>query len=227
VRRHGGLQSIPAENDLVVLAAQALQQVSGHKFGVDIHLHKRLPAGGGLGGGSSDAATVLLALNCLFDLGLSNTQLQEIGLQLGADVPVFVAGHTAWAEGVGEKLLPIELANRWYLVATPDCHVNTGELFSHPELTRDCPISTMAAFAREPERFGNVFETLVRRLYPQIDQCFTRLSDLGGSHLTGTGASVFVAFESQSAAQTAAETLDGIAAFVARGLTVSPAYKGG
>ena len=146
IHRVTELEGVPAESDLVVKAARLLQQRTQSSKGVDIRVHKQLPMGGGLGGGSSDAATVLLALNHLWGCDLSNDELAQLGLQLGADVPVFVQGQATWAEGVGEKFTPIELPEPWYLVLVPAVSISTAEVFSHPDLTRDSSQITIRAF---------------------------------------------------------------------------------
>lgn len=219
--------------NLVRRAAQALKDLPGtpSRHGVRIRLEKRLPAGAGLGGGSSDAATTLLALNHLWRLGLDRTQLAATGLQLGADVPVFVHGHSAWATGIGEHLQPVSLPTQWYVVLTPACPVSTAEIFSHRELTRNGSAIKMAAFLAGHSR--NDCESLVRRLYPAVNETLTGLGQYGAARLTGTGSSVFAAFPGQAAAEAALEQildratgpLDGLQGFVARGLDTSPALN--
>lgn len=214
----GGPGDIEPQDNLVVRAARCLQRGS---LGADITLDKRIPAGGGLGGGSSDAATTLLALNHLWQLGYARDELCRIGVGLGADVPVFVAGRTAWAEGIGEMLEPMELPTRWYLVVTPACHVATGEIFSHDQLTRNSAPIKMAAFFQGHSR--NDCEPLVRRLYPEVDKALKTLENFGEARLTGTGASVFVAFDSQVAAEAARDELPGTWQMtVAMGINESP-----
>lgn len=214
----GGPGDIEPQDNLVVRAARCLQRGS---LGADITLDKRIPAGGGLGGGSSDAATTLLALNHLWQLGYGRDELCRIGVGLGADVPVFVAGRTAWVEGIGEMLEPVELPTRWYLVVTPASHVATGEIFSHDQLTRNSAPIKMAAFFQGHSR--NDCEALVRRLYPEVDNALKTLENFGEARLTGTGASVFVAFDSQDAAEAARDELPGTWQMtVARGINESP-----
>lgn len=221
IERVNALAGVPAEQDLVVRAARLLQATSGCHHGARIRLIKRLPMGAGLGGGSSDAATTLVALNQLWGLDLSRERLCALALQLGADVPVFVQGHSAWAEGVGERLQPIELGARCYLVVTPDCHVNTGEMFRLPELTRDCPPITIAEFFRGA--CINVFESVVARHYPAVLEAMAWLSDHGKPRMSGTGASVFIEFADVATAQRVrAEVPSKWRAFVARGIDVSP-----
>lgn len=187
---------IPLEDNLVYRAARLLQQGSR---GVAISLDKRVPTGGGLGGGSSNAATTLLALNHLWQLGRSQAQLQALGASLGADVPVFVAGHSAWAEGIGEILVPVELPPRWYVIITPACHVPTGEIFSHLELTRNTSPIKIAAFFEGHSR--NDCQALVRRLYPEVNLALDWLQEFAQARLTGTGSSVFAGFETETEAR--------------------------
>ncbi|TXS96389.1 4-(cytidine 5'-diphospho)-2-C-methyl-D-erythritol kinase [Parahaliea maris] len=209
---------LAADDNLIVKAARALQHGD---HGARIHVSKCIPTGGGLGGGSSDAATTLLALNELWQCGYSNTQLQHIGLQLGADVPVFVAGQTAWVEGVGEQLKPVELPESWYLVIHPGCHVPTGEIFSARELTRNSPAITMAAVFQGGHR--NDCQEVVARRYPEVAKALNWLAKFGDSRLTGTGACVFTRFDSQAAAERVAEQVPAPwQAFVARGVNRSP-----
>ena len=212
---------VEPENNLILRAAHLLP---GEGQGVHIELVKRIPTGGGLGGGSSNAATTLLALNHLWDLGLENTQLQSLGAQLGADVPVFTAGHSAWAEGVGEVLTPVELPPAWYLVIAPQCHVSTGEIFSHEQLTRDTSPIKIAAFFEGQSR--NDCQNLVRNLYPEVDNALKWLEKFGEAKLTGTGACVFASFARESQARSAlAELPASMSGFVARGLNESPVLR--
>ncbi len=210
--------SIPAADNLILRAAGALP-ASGH--GVHIHLHKRIPMGGGLGGGSSDAATTLMALDRLWRLGLDNTALQHIGARLGADVPVFIAGCSAWAEGIGEHLTPLVLPERWYLVVDTGCAVSTAEIFSHSELTRDTAPIKIAAFLDGGAR--NDCQPIVQRLYPEIDKALNWLNKFGEARLTGTGGCLYAAFDSESLAQDVREQLPAPwRGFVARGVNRSP-----
>jgi 4-diphosphocytidyl-2-C-methyl-D-erythritol kinase len=217
VQRFGGLDSVAPEDDLAVRAARALQATAGIATGADIWITKQIPAGSGLGGGSSDAATTLVALNRLWGAGLSPMELADIGLGLGADVPVFVHGRAAWAEGVGEELDPVEPREPWYLVIVPPVAVSTGALFAAPELTRDCPPMTMRDFLARGG--SNVFELPVRSRYPEVAEAFDWLSAQGVTpRLTGTGASVFGAWGSESEARRARERLPaGWYGFAARG----------
>lgn len=212
---------IPEESNLVYRAAQLLQDTTACQRGADIYLHKRLPAGGGIGGGSSDAATALVGLNHLWQTGLSKAELCELGLQLGADVPVFINGQSAWAEGVGEQLQAIELEEKWYLVLAPNCHVSTAEIFSNKSLTRDSPAITVAAFLEQGGH--NDCQQLVSSLYPEVAEALNWLSQFAPARMTGTGACVFASFADKAAAETifkqTPEHLDG---FIARGIQESP-----
>lgn len=182
----------PAQN-LILRAARLLQRHSATTQGCLIHLEKNLPVGGGVGGGSSDAATTLLGLNHLWQLGYSLAELAQLGLQLGADVPVFIWGRSAWAEGVGESIQPVTLPTSAYIVLKPDCFISTGDLFSQQMLTRDTPITTFAAYQSQPALFGNNFQPIARQLYPAVAEALDYLSAFGQARLTGTGACVFVA----------------------------------
>jgi 4-diphosphocytidyl-2-C-methyl-D-erythritol kinase len=221
VRLLNPLPEVPEEQDLTVRAARLLQQEAGISAGVEIELQKRLPMGGGLGGGSSDAATVLVALNRLWGLGLEKAQLARLGLQLGADVPVFVHGQAAWAEGVGEEITPVELPEPWYLVVTPSCHVPTAEIFGDPDLTRDSARIKIADFL-SGSRENDCLPVVARR-YPPVAEAMDWLGQFAEPRLTGTGASVFAVFEQEQAARDTMERVPrDYAAFVARGLNRSP-----
>lgn len=217
VRRVAGTASVMPDDDLAVRAARTLQAAAGIETGADICITKQIPAGGGLGGGSSDAATTLVALNRLWGAGLSPRDLAEIGVGLGADVPVFVHGRAAWAEGVGEELEPVDPREPWYLVIVPPVEVSTGALFGAPELTRDCPPMTMRDFLARGG--SNVFELPVRNRYPAAAEALDWLSEQGVTpRLTGTGASVFGACGSESEARAARGRLPaGWYGFTARG----------
>lgn len=209
---------IPPEDNLIVKAARLLQR---DHLGVHIVLDKQIPAGGGLGGGSSNAATTLLVLNELWQLHLERTELMALAARLGADVPVFTAGVTAWAEGIGEILTPVELPPRWYLVIAPDCQVSTAQLFSHEQLTRNTSPIKMAAFFEGHSR--NDFQALVRDLYPEVDNALKFLEKFGEARLTGSGACVFASFQDETSARSAlAQLPPPMQGFVAQGLNASP-----
>lgn len=221
VRRVAGNESVPEHTDLMVRAAQLLKPFTPASFGVNMAINKVLPMGGGLGGGSSNAATVLVGLNQLWQCGLSTKQLAELGLKLGADVPVFVEGHTAWAEGVGEVLSPIDLPERWYLVVAPDAQVATREIFLHPDLTRNCEPIKMATFLNGATQ--NVFESLVRKQHSNINQVFEALNNCAKPRLTGSGACVFAEFDTKNAATQIQQKLPkSWKTFVAKGVNQSP-----
>ncbi|GLR14031.1 4-diphosphocytidyl-2-C-methyl-D-erythritol kinase [Chitinimonas prasina] len=193
------LPGVPAEQDLIIRAARLLQQASGSRLGCRLRLDKRLPMGGGLGGGSSDAATTLMALNHLWGTRFSREQLQALGLQLGADVPVFIFGRDAFAEGVGEALQPICLPNQWYVVLIPPVSVPTAEIFSDPCLTRNSEPIIMAAFPNE--QMHNDLQAVAVRKYPIIADHLAWLSQFGNAMMTGSGACVFAAFDTQVEAE--------------------------
>lgn len=215
------LPGVAAEQDLTVRAARRLQAESGVSAGVDIRIDKRLPLGGGLGGGSSDAATVLYALNRLWSLEWNEDQLAALGLRLGADVPVFVRGRAAWAEGIGEELTPIDPPEPWYVVLVPPVTVSTAEIFSAPELTRDTPPIRIPAFLSGAG--GNDCEPVVRARYPAVGQFLDWLNQFGRARLTGTGACVFADFPERADAQRVLDLLPaGWRGFIARGCNRSP-----
>lgn len=219
------LPGVAFEQNLIIKAARALEAYKPADAGVDIHLEKRLPMGGGIGGGSSNAATTLVALNHLWGCGLDKSQLQAIGLKLGADVPVFINAQTAWAEGVGEELQTIEMQPKWFLVIQPDCHVSTVEIFSHKDLTRDTSAIKVAAFLEQGGQ--NDCEALVRKLYPQVDNALIWLQKFDrNARMTGTGACVFASFESaEEALNVQAKLPKHLPGFVAQGVNQSPLYK--
>lgn len=224
IRRLGELPGVPEEDDLVVRAAHLLQTAAGCSQGVEITLHKHLPMGGGLGGGSSDAATTLVALNRLWGCGFSLHQLAELGLRLGADVPVFVHGVAAWAEGVGEQLTPLSLAEPWYLLLVPPCHVATAAVFSAPDLTRDSPRIKIRDFLAGSVE--NDCVPAVCRRYPEVAEAMAWLGRFAKPRLTGTGATVFASFADEAAAREVLEQVPGrYQAFLARGLNRSPLHQ--
>jgi 4-diphosphocytidyl-2-C-methyl-D-erythritol kinase len=211
------------EQNLVVRAAKLLQRYAQCSKGCDIYLDKRLPMGGGLGGGSSDAATTLLGLNKLWQLGLSVNTLAELGLQLGADVPLFVRGHTAFAEGVGEKLQAVNLAEPVYLVITPDCHVSTAEVFQHNDLIRNSNSITFDQLFSVD--WHNDCQPLVERLYPIVAITLQWLVEYAPCRMTGTGASVFAEFPDQTSAQHVLAQLPATwRGFIAKGVNQSPVW---
>jgi 4-diphosphocytidyl-2-C-methyl-D-erythritol kinase len=233
--RHSKNFTVPESDDIIIRAAQMLRQHYRQEhpeidkaFGADITLLKNIPMGAGLGGGSSDAATTLLVLNELWDMQMTLAELSEIGLQLGADVPVFVNGFAAFAEGVGEKLTPVQPAEDWYLVLIPPVHVSTREVFSHPELTRDCSAIKLCDLSRHEWR--NVCTPVVAKNYPEVSQAIDIINKYSKASMSGTGASVFARLDSKSQAE---EILQQIRknpqiisweSFVARGLNRSPLH---
>ena len=221
IQRLAGADDVPAEADLVVKAARLLQQTTGCTFGADITVTKRIPMGGGLGGGSSDAATVLVGLNHLWQCGLDEDTLAALGLRLGADVPVFVRGRAAWAEGIGEQLTPVDLPLAWYVVVHPRVHVPTAELFSDSGLTRDCSEITLAAFL--DGQGTNVFQPVVEGRYPEVNQAIDWLSQYAKTQLTGSGSCLFAQVDNKLEGE---NILSGLPnkwfGFVAQGVTLSP-----
>ncbi len=218
------MRGIPAEQNLVCRAARLLQQQTGTDQGVHIHLEKQIPMGGGLGGGSSDAATTLIGLNRLWSLGLSFNQLAELGLELGADIPVFIHGHASWAEGVGEQLTKVTLPEPWFLVITPPCHVSTAEIFSHKELTRNTPTITIATALGHGGK--NDCESVVSTLYPEVKMALEWLGQFANARMTGTGASLFASFDSRQEAEQVFKLLpSALSGFIARGLNLSPLHQ--
>lgn len=221
--RHGDdLAAVPEAADLTLRAARLLQEAANVGQGVDIRVEKRVPAGGGFGGGSSDAATVLRALDRLWGLDLGVEALAGLGARLGADVPVFVHGRNAWADGVGERLQPLDLPPAWYLVADPGVHAGTATLFQSPELTRDAAPATISDFASGAP-LGNVFEPVLRRLEPAVEAAFQALARAGTPRLTGTGSGCFVEFAARGPAEAALAGLPaGLRARVVAGAARSP-----
>lgn len=212
---------VSPQDDLCLRAAHLLQQATGCRRGVDISLHKRLPMGGGLGGGSSDAATTLVALNQLWGTGLDRARLQTLGLQLGADVPIFVYGHAAWAEGVGEEFVSMDPPTDWYLILLPDCHVSTTDIFAQPDLTRYSPRIKIRDFLGGDRR--NDCLPVVRQRHPQVAAALDWLNQFAEPRLTGTGACVFAAFDDEQRALAAYRALpENLEGFVARGVNRSP-----
>lgn len=227
IKLHHPLAGVPEEKDLCVRAARLLKQKTGATQGVDIHLQKQIPMGGGLGGGSSDAATTLLALNQLWETHLSKEQLLELGLQLGADVPVFIFGQNAFAEGIGEKLVAIELPPAWYLVLIPPVQVSTAEIFASKELTRNTIPIKIPPFS--VWQGHNDLESVVCQSYPEVARCLEwlkRLENTTIAAMSGSGACVFAEFATELAARTAFEQIpDDMKGFVAKGLDSHPMRK--
>jgi len=221
IARVNEVAGVPAGEDLALRAARLLQQAAGTRLGADITLEKRLPLGGGLGGGSSDAATTLIALNLLWRTAFGRPQLAGLGLQLGADVPVFIGGENALAEGIGERLTPLSLDPAWYLVLTPPVAVPTARIFAHPELKRDSKPIKITAFSAE--QAGNDLEPVVCREYPEVARHLTWLRQSAPAWVTGTGACVFAAFPTERAARQVWQQAPGdIQGFIAQGLARHP-----
>lgn len=221
IRRLSDHPLIPENDDLTVKAARLLQDYTDTDFGVDIRVKKRLPMGGGLGGGSSDAATILLGCNKIWNCGLSRGELAILGLELGADVPVFVKGFSAWAEGVGENLTPVELDEKWYIVVHPKVHISTAKIFREEGLTRDSLPITIAHFLQG--HGTNALEPVVRKISPEVDDALNWLSGFSPARLTGSGSCVFSAVENQQMAEEILTKLpDKWNGFVAKGVNISP-----
>lgn len=228
IKRINEIDGVPASQDICALAASALQQKTGCKLGVEYTVEKRIPMGGGLGGGSSDAATMLLALNHLWRLGLSRSELMQIGLSLGADVPIFIFGQNAWAEGVGEILSPIDLPEKYYVVLTPPAHVSTAQVFANSTLTKDTKPLKIADFSRDAnlEIFKNDLEAIVCKEFPAVATTLKWLNQFGLARMSGSGASVFIAVNSkQSADELLAKKPANITGFVAKGIVKHPHYS--
>lgn len=212
---HPPVAGVPNEDNLIFRAAASLGLPQDR--GIAISIEKVIPMGGGLGGGSSNAAVTLLALNDLFDFGYSVDELATKGAALGADVPVFVRGTSAWAEGIGDELMPLELPACWFVIIYPDCHVSTQEIFGAPELTRNTPPITVSAFFEGPVR--NDLQPVVESRYKQVSTAIKWLSNHGSAMMTGSGACVFASFQSQVEAQRVAEAAKGeFSVFVAKGI---------
>lgn len=221
IARVNEVAGVPAGEDLSLRAARLLQQASGTRLGADIALEKRLPLGGGLGGGSSDAATTLLALNRLWGTRLARERLQQLALELGADVPAFVFGENAFAGGVGERLTPLALPPAWYLVLVPPVAVPTARIFAHPELKRDSKPIKMQRFS--VGQAGNDLEPVVCREYPEVARHLAWLRQFAPAWVTGSGSCVFSAFPTESAArQVWARAPAGMQGFIAQGLARHP-----
>ena len=237
ISRHCDDFAVPVDDDIIIHAAQVLRdryrqdgsdESNSQKFGVDIRLKKNIPMGAGLGGGSSDAATTLLGLNLLWDMQFSIDELAQMGLDLGADVPVFVRGFAAFAEGVGEQLSPLSLPEKWYLVVVPAVHVSTKEVFLNPDLTRDCSTIKLCDLSRREWR--NVCTSVVCKNYPEVSQAIDIVGEYSKARMSGTGASVFAEFDSKEQAEEILQKIlqnpatEGWNSFVTKGLNQSPLH---
>jgi 4-diphosphocytidyl-2-C-methyl-D-erythritol kinase len=221
IERTAGPEGVEPETDLTVRAARALKAATGTALGASIQVRKRIPVGGGLGGGSSDAATVLLALNELWECRLPLAELTTLGLSLGADVPVFIGGSSAWGEGVGERLTPVALPQAWFVIVHPGVTVSTAGVFQSPELTRNSPLITIRAFFEAGGR--NDCEPVVRSRFPEVAEAMQWLGRYAPARLSGTGSCVFAACASAiEAERLAARVPDRWPSYVARGLNTSP-----
>lgn len=222
----GSGMNVAAENNLITRAAKALQAATSCKLGASIQIDKHIPVGGGVGGGSSDAASTLLALNALWKTGLSLAELADIGAHLGADVPVFIRGTAAFAEGKGEQLTPVELPTPWYLLLKPACEVSTARIFSQQELTRNTSPIKIAAFLSGATCTRNDCLPIVQKLYPEIGAAMDWLEAFSKPRLTGTGACIFAEFKSEQDAKTVLQQVPKPwQAFVTQGLNTSPAHS--
>ena len=232
IRRVNDVPGVPEGQDLVVRAARLLQEANGTRLGADIEIEKRIPIGGGLGGGSSDAATTLIALNALWGAGFEREALAEIGAGLGADVPFFIFGRNAWAEGIGDRLRDIQIAPRWYLVLVPPVQVPTQAAYSAPELTRNTEILKMEDFSAFPQGFSafaasgnlhNDLEDVVIARFPAVREHLEWLRKHSRARMTGSGACVFAAFEEREAAERVAAAMpESMRGFIARGMQQHP-----
>jgi 4-diphosphocytidyl-2-C-methyl-D-erythritol kinase len=224
IERPDGPPGVDQDSDLTVRAARALQAATGCRLGATLRVRKRIPMGGGLGGGSSDAASVLLGLNELWGCRMPVDQLASLGLPLGADVPVFVRGSSAWGQGVGEDLQPLELPESWYVVIHPGVAVGTRDVFQSPELTRNSPIITIRAFFQSGGR--NDCEPVVRARFPEVADALDWLGRFAPARLTGTGSCIFAPCATAiDAERLAARVPDRWTSYVARGLNVSPVHE--
>lgn len=218
------LPGVPEQDDLTVRAANLLKKHAHSQLGVRIEIEKNLPMGGGLGGGSSDAATTLVVLNKLWNINFSVEKLMELGLELGADVPVFVYGHSAWAEGVGEQLLQINLPEHWFVIVKPDCHVNTKQIFLSEQLTRDSKVIKISDFIAG--EVGNDCTAVVSKLYEPVESALYQLSKYGDSRLTGTGSCVFAEYATEQEAVEVYKALKNTGqVYLAKGLNRSSVYE--
>ncbi len=224
IRRIEGPEDLPAESDLVIRAARLLQSSTGVSKGARIKLSKEIPVGAGLGGGSSDAATTLLVLNHLWRCDLSTAQLAELGLSLGADVPLFVLGNSAFASGIGERLQAVELGERHYVLVLMPLHVSTAEVFRHPQLKRDCAV--MSSNEAKGSTGTNVCEKVVRAMYPAMDRALDNLAFYGDARMTGTGSCIFLEMpDADSAIKTTIQLNSLYNVRAVRGLDKSPVHE--
>lgn len=221
-------KNIPDNKNLIVIAAQRLKDFTHrHDLGVDIIIDKKIPMGGGLGGASSNAATVLVALNQLWQLNLSTELLMDIGRKIGADVPIFIYGHASFAEGIGDQFQTLTLPEYWYLVACPKVEISTANIFNNPELTRNTPVRDADELLSIPfDEQKNDCESIVRKLYPEVDKIITFLSQYRTTRLTGTGACIFTQCENEEQAQIIQRQLNTLAvhSFIAKSTNISPLY---
>lgn len=218
------IEGFPIEENLIYRAAKLLQQKTNRSLGAELHITKRIPMGAGLGGGSSNAATTLVALNQLWQTGLSLDELAELGLSLGADVPIFVKGEASFAEGIGEKLQPCSPPEKWYLVLKPEVFISTAVIFNHPELPRNTPKRTMKECLALP--YGNDCEKVVKKAFPEVEEALSWLLKYAPARLTGTGACVFAEFDDENEAKKCLSLKPkGILGFVAQGKNRSPLHQ--
>lgn len=229
IRRVGDVPGVPEGDDLAIRAAKALQAATGTALGADIEVEKRIPMGGGLGGGSSDAATVLMALDGLWKTAVGRPGLRALGASLGADVPFFIFGRTAWVEGIGERLRPLAVPLRWYVVLVPPTPVPTAAVFAAPELTRNTEPLKIEDFSAEPggfwgnQRFRNDLQPVVASRYPEVRRHLEWLGQFGKARMTGSGACVFAVFDAREQAERVlAARPDSMQGFMARGLESHP-----
>lgn len=234
IKRVNDVAGVPETQDLCIRAAKLLQQHTHCQQGVEMLVEKHIPMGGGLGGGSSDAATVLLALNRLWKVNLSRKELLSLGLQLGADVPFFIFGTNAWAEGVGEQLKEITLPEAWYVVLNPNVHVSTAEIFSDKRLTKDSIPKIMSTFSSiansaassNSTEFTNQLEEIVCNKYPPVLNCLAWLKQFGNARMSGSGASVFLEVENEKIANEICNNKpENVQGFIAKGLKQHPLFE--
>lgn len=222
--------NVPVDNNLMVIAANHLKSyVNRQDLGIDITIDKKIPMGSGLGGASSNAATVLVALNQLWQLNLTTETLIEIGRQIGADVPIFIYGHAAFAQGIGDQLLSVDIPEYWYLVTNPNIEISTVKVFNDPELTRNTPSRNIEDLLTLPfDQFRNDCETIVRKRHPFVDKVITFLSQFAPTRLTGTGACIFTQCQTEQEAKQIQQKLDNnfkVSSFIVKSLNRSPLYN--